>query len=86
MFTIEKGIPCPALQPRGVTSKYPFDKMEVGDSFFVPVSPKEGEAVEHALSRLRSNIEGNKRRVVKMTGHTITVRIVEGGVRVWRTA
>lgn len=86
MFTIEKGIPCPALQPRGASSKYPFDKLEVGDSFFVPVSLKEGETAEHAMSRLRSNIEGNKRRAVKLSGHYVAVRVVEGGVRVWRTA
>ncbi len=38
-FPIENGIPIPA-KPSGTTqslgSKYPFDQLEVGQSFFVP--------------------------------------------------
>ncbi|MFA4836354.1 MAG: hypothetical protein WC749_09830 [Dehalococcoidia bacterium] len=34
MYNIEKDVPIP--RPCGRTKKYPYEEMEVGDSFFVP--------------------------------------------------
>ena len=38
MFEIEKNIEMDEIVQR--SKKYPFDKMEVGDSFFVPCQPE----------------------------------------------
>jgi hypothetical protein len=62
----------------GSTKKYPFDDMEVGDSFFVP-HPKAKAARQAALGR-------NSRPTPKhrpFRDHWAT-REVEGGVRIWR--
>lgn len=66
---IEKGIPLPSRQ---VARKYPFDEMEVGDSFFVT---DVSVVLLHAHARRHS-----PRRFTCRT-------VVEGdikGVRVWR--
>lgn len=34
-YKVEKKVPMPQFKDRGV-SRYPFDQMDVGDSFFVP--------------------------------------------------
>lgn len=43
-FTIDKGIPVPHYSgvgnPHGRPREYPFDQMEVGDSFFAPRGEK----------------------------------------------
>lgn len=71
-FNIEKGIPVAPLTGAGRKNKYPFDAMEVGDSFFV----KDGKG--KSLSRL-SYMHG------KRLSYKFACRTVEGGVRVWRT-
>lgn len=86
MFTIEKGIPIPAAQPRGAAVKYPFAQMEIGDSFFVPSVVKGDETADKAAERLKSSLSSHKRRAQKQTGFVLTVRVVDGGVRVWRNA
>jgi hypothetical protein len=37
-FKLEKDIPIPAKQMRIRPSKYPFNKMEIGESFLVPLN------------------------------------------------
>lgn len=69
MITIDKGIPGPS----GKNKKYPWDSMEVGDSFFV-----EGATV----SKMAGNITHQKRRL----GWRFSQRRQNGGVRVWRLA
>jgi len=71
-FKIEKGIAIP--ERKGGTVKYPFEQMEVGDSFFVP---------ESAEVR-RSNFSNSASSYGKRTGKKFTVRKVEGGWRCWR--
>lgn len=71
-FHIEKGIPVPKLVGTGRRNKYPFESMEVGDSFFV----KDGKV--KTLSRSCGTY--GKRLERKFTSRT-----VEGGARVWRT-
>lgn len=72
-FKIEKGIPLP---PHGNSrrSKYPFDKLEVGDSF----------AVMDGTSRNTLSTLAN-RRGLQMRAK-FTVRPEGSGYRVWRTA
>ncbi len=71
-FHIEKGIPVPKMTGAGRKTKYPFDVMEVGDSFFVK------DAKVKTLSRTCGS--HGKRLSRKFISRT-----VEGGVRVWRT-
>lgn len=70
MYTIQKNFPIPQ-------SKYPFDKMEVGDSFVTPIKE-------------RSSVYGNFRKhAPKLTpGFKIKGKMDEGRAlyRVWRIA
>jgi hypothetical protein len=74
---IDKGIPLPSRgesNRRGAGSKYPWRSMEVGDSFLIPSDdPK----------KLQRRMYQNYRRYKPMKFET---RMVEGGVRIWRTA
>lgn len=71
-FTIERGIPIPP--PRWPTTKWPYRSMELGDSFFVPV----GNAGK--------NIYNNARAAAQAYGQKISIRKIDGGWRIWRTA
>ncbi len=75
---IEKGIPMPASRRDG-HSKYPLKDMEVGDSFFVANSP-DGRS---PAKTIRWTVGAFRK---KNTGTKFSVRVVEGGIRVWRTA
>ena len=73
-FKIEKSVPMP---DQGIGKpKYPFGDMEVGDSFWAPVS---SERLTNATSHWREKL-----------GHKYSVRVEEqdgvSGARVWRTA
>ena len=70
-FHIEKGIPVPKTAGAGRKTKYPFESMQVGDSFFV----KDGTV--KTLSRSCGTY--GKRLERKFTSRT-----VDGGARVWR--
>lgn len=74
MYKIEKNIPVAKLQPSG--SKYPFTKMEVGDSFFVKGDLKKRQAVAVAVYNYKLS---NK-------GIGFCTRTNDEGIRVWRTA
>jgi len=67
MIDIEKGIPFPAIRCR----KYPFDKMEKGDSFFI--------ATDKLNSVHNSASVWGRRHNMKFV-----VRKVDDGARVWR--
>lgn len=73
-FKIEKGVPVPEKLAKGM-KKYPFDQLEVGDSFFVPMADNASpsslfSAIAQARKRLNINLFSAK---------------VDGGRRVWRT-
>lgn len=71
-FHIEKGIPVPKQVGAGRKNKYPFDAMEVGDSFFVK------DIKVKTISRTCGH-HG------KRLSRRFASRTVDGGVRVWRT-
>lgn len=76
---IEKGIPAPAPRARGVRHKYPFLKMEVGDSFAIPLM--EGKKT---LKNLYSAMQHYKKT---HDIHCVSKQFIEKGmkkVRVWR--
>lgn len=69
-FKIDKGIELTEAVTRG-NNKYPWDEMEIGDSFFVP-----GRKLHNFLATLDNRNRKN--------GAHFVARTVEGGVRVWR--
>ena len=69
-FKIEHGIPIPDAHAR---VRYPFGKLEPGDS--VLIAGKKGEQVRPATEYWR-----------KKNGWKFRVRTVEGGARVWRVS
>ena len=72
MFKIDKKIPLPSL--RKPTTHYPFAKMKVGDSFFVPVK----KPVDASRARCAA-IQYGKRNNIKFATRKVT-----GGIRIWR--
>jgi hypothetical protein len=87
MIEIESGIPIPVRgtfrgnSNSGRKAMYPFGDMAVGDSFFVPV--KNGRTP----AQTRNSITGAISYHTKAhPGRRFVSRIVEGGVRFWRTA
>lgn len=101
MFKIEDSIPVPTISGRGRGGNvYPFDQLEVGQSFFVANSEDKPNAakslastVSSATARYAVASEDGATKVNKK-GETVpvmvetrkfVVRSVEGGARVWRT-
>ena len=68
MFTIEKNIPLTK------TSSYPFEKMESGDCFFIPVTDQK------TINQIRGQIQSAKS---KYPGKIIATRRDTTGLRVW---
>lgn len=97
-FKIEDAVPIPAPIGRGRSgSKYPFDALEVGQSFFVPDSAEQPDAA----ASLASTVSGATQRYAtdhatetktvkgktvpkKVYSRKFALRKVEGGARVWR--
>lgn len=100
-FAIEDGIELAPISGRGRGGEtYPFDKLAVGQSFFVPnsddkpnVAKSLASTVSSATRRYAEEIPGQTRtdrkgNVVPALKETrkFVVRAVDGGARVWRTA
>lgn len=75
MIEIETDVPLTASYKNGRPEVYPWRKLEVGDSFFVP---EERTAPKH--------IEKRAYEAAKRTGRKFTCRRQDGGVRIWRVA
>ena len=63
-YEIEKDVPIPAT-----TKKYPWNDMNVGDSFLVPDGETKGMSATHRRKHREEHV----------------TRKVEGGIRIWRT-
>lgn len=72
-YPIEQGVPMPNTDTNGKRSKYPFQDMQVGDSFFIAGGKSAGLAATARNWAVRNRVQ-----------HRFLVRTVEGGVRVWR--
>ena len=72
-ITIEKNIPIPSPAGRGRAKRFPFDEMEVGDSFF-------------ASGVSRTTMSSKFAEYHKHTSKRFTARSQEGGARYWRIA
>lgn len=75
-YKIEKGILIPPHYHGGAKQKYPFDKMQLGDSFLVLCEKEKAKDVSATL-------KGSSRRMYPMI---FTTRYMsgDGGVRIWR--
>jgi hypothetical protein len=71
LYTIEKGIPIPPIKQ---ASTYPFNTMEVDDSFLVETDRE--DIVESARSAAQWHAQ--------KYGKKFVTRTVEGGLRIWR--
>lgn len=69
---VEKNIDMPVM--RVTASKYPYDEMEVGDSFMV---------TSERVSMINTMCGVNKKKGEEL-GMKFIAKRVEGGVRVWR--
>jgi hypothetical protein len=74
-FKIESGVPIPA-DARASRTKYPLDRLAVGNSFFVPLND---------LKRAK-NLRATFSTRAKKKGISIVSIADDTGVRVWRTA
>ena len=74
-FKIESGVPIPNTARSGRT-KYPLDRLQVGNSFFVPMND---------LKRAK-NLRSTFSVRAKKKGISIVSIADETGIRVWRTA
>jgi hypothetical protein len=74
VYPVEHGKPKPPRRGGWYVQKYPFDRMAIGDSFFVPATdlPKSGPSVLNAAARQR--------------GMRASVREDRDGYRCWRVA
>ena len=82
-FNIETDVPTPASQRwGGINQKYPWEDMNAGDSFEVPLNGKTGTQLQRNLHNaaygwaLRHHLLDAK----------FSTRQTEDGVRIWRTA
>ena len=94
-FVIEDAVPMPKIKRvGGGNNLYPFDVLEVGQSFFVGKEAKSlASTVANANLRYSEVIPGEtriNRKGVEVPKTTQTrkfeVRAVDGGARIWRTA
>lgn len=78
-YEIDKNIPLsPKRPPIHRTSKYPWDEMEVGDSFLVRFGDKKTKR------SVQSTVVGAVVYRQKHSEHRYTTRALDEGIRVWR--
>jgi hypothetical protein len=75
LFVVEKNIKMPAAKAkkRKRFEKYPWSKMQIGDSFFVPSKTTSAMSAAAVLASKRH------------PGAKFSVRQMTDGVRIWRT-
>lgn len=83
MIKVEKNIPIPHTRRSGAIDRYPFDQLEPGDSFLIPLHLT-GEKEADNKTKLRST--GVVSYATHKYKHKYATRLVEGGRRVWRIA
>lgn len=74
-YIIESNIPAPVTR-RGPASSMPFEQLQLGQSFFVPLKDK-------AISTVRTQVWRYQK---KHPGTVFVTRVFDDGIRVWRTA
>jgi hypothetical protein len=76
-YKVESQVP----MPRKVMDRcrFPFDKMKIGDSFFIPKKDQDPTKARISIYAASNSFNKNHKTDYKMSS-----RIVEGGLRVWR--
>lgn len=74
-IAIESGVPLPTKETK--KSRYPFARMNVGDSFLI-------EGAKNSSSYEAMRVRSAASHYARRDGKKFTVRVVEGGIRVWR--
>jgi hypothetical protein len=74
VMQIEKDVPMPTSKGRGRPPKYPFGKMEIGDSFFVNFTGDASRCNE-VVAAYQYGRQNNK---------AFSARKEDGGIRIWR--
>lgn len=77
-YVSEPGIPLP--EDGRLRARFPFRRMAIHDSFFVPLTDYPGASVTAVSHRVGSAA----RQAAIKTGFKFSVRKVDGGVRCWR--
>jgi hypothetical protein len=97
-FKIEKDVPPPKARIRQSSNVYPFDSLEIGESFFVPNTVEKPDIAKTLSSTVSSAnaryaVETGETKISRRTGEetkvkrqtrNFIVRPVEGGARIWR--
>lgn len=71
-IVIEKGVPMPPAKQ--AIDAFGLKQMEISDSFFIEVAKKEEKALRNKISLSATR-----------AGMSVSIRAVDGGIRVWRT-
>jgi hypothetical protein len=83
MYTVDKGVPLPTgINDKGRPGLYPWDSMEVGDSFFVPGKTRKQFATQASAAGRRLGLKFVVRKDI--VGDTLAHQVA--GIRVWRAA
>tara|TARA_R110000803_G_scaffold132008_6_gene199271 strand:+ start:4445 stop:4777 length:333 start_codon:yes stop_codon:yes gene_type:complete len=82
-FQIDSGIPLPE-DTRSGECKYPFGKMNEGDSFFIPL--RQGDQIDRMKNRLSQSTRTYGKKQTPEQHFRIRLRLENeiSGVRVWR--
>lgn len=83
-FKIEKNVPVPVSYTKN-NLKYPFDQMEVGDSFFIPFKEGQSNEEKRKITNAVSSSCFTYKRAKKLNDITFATRMTKEGVRCWRT-
>jgi hypothetical protein len=76
-YVVEKGIPMD--RKRSASTRFPFDKMNIGDSFFIPKEDQDPLAVPASIYSAANSYNRTHGTKIKMA-----VRKDNGGTRVFR--
>lgn len=78
-YKIDKGI---AMErKREASTRFPFNKMKIGDSFFIPDTDQAPGTVSSSVYSAANSYNRTHNTKIR-----VAIRKTEGGVRVWRIA
>lgn len=85
-FIVEKDVPL-VSSPRGrKPTEFPFQEMDTGDSFLIPIEGEDAKAVAKSLDSWRRKIRVSVKALQETHECKFSTAVVEGGLRVYRTA
>lgn len=76
-YKIEKNIPI--VRARKAFTRFPLDEMEVGDSFYIPLSDQKKESAMASIYSAANSFNRSHKAKIK-----VSTRSEADGLRVWR--